>query len=199
MTNPPIDPFREKIVMSLLCPIGPESNILEPNERQVHRLFLPHPIVSLKDLEVIKKTSHRGWKTKVIDITYPVEDGPDGLVKTLHRVDNEANEAARAGYQIIVLSDRQAGAERVPVSIMLALGSVHHFLIEERQRMKVGLIAETAEAREVHHMCVLLGYGADAICPYLVFEMARNLKEEGVLDASFTDETMYKVSGFYIL
>lgn len=116
MTNPPIDPFREKIVMSLLCPIGPESNILEPNELQVHRLFLPHPIVSLQDLEVIKHTTHRGWKTKVIDITYPVEDGPDGLLKTLHRVDNEANQAAREGYQLIVLSDRQAGAERYIMS-----------------------------------------------------------------------------------
>ncbi|XP_043275732.1 glutamate synthase [NADH] isoform X2 [Venturia canescens] len=192
VTNPPIDPFREKIVMSLLCPIGPESNILEPNELQVHRLFLPHPIVSLRDLEVIKQTSYRGWKTKVIDITYPVSEGPSGLVKALNRVDNEANKAAREGYQILVLSDRQAGAERVPVSTMLALGSVHHFLIEERQRMKVGLIAETGEAREVHHMCVLLGYGADAICPYLVFEMARNLREEGVLDQSFNDEIMYK-------
>lgn len=87
---------------------------------------------------------------------------------------------------------------RVPVSIMLALGSVHHFLIEERQRMKVGLIAETGEAREVHHMCVLLGYGADAICPYLVFEMARNLREEGVLDQSFNDEIMYKVRLFFV-
>lgn len=98
--------------MSLLCPIGPESNILEPNELQVHRLFLPHPIVSLRDLEVIKQTSYRGWKTKVIDITYPVSEGPSGLVKALHRIDNEANMAAREGYQILVLSDRQAGAER---------------------------------------------------------------------------------------
>ncbi|XP_015600408.1 putative glutamate synthase [NADPH] isoform X3 [Cephus cinctus] len=192
VTNPPIDPFREKIVMSLLCPIGPVSNILEPNELQVHRLFLPQPILSLSDLDVIKKTSYRGWRTKVIDITYPVEDGPAGLLKTLNRVSDEANQAARDGYQILVLSDRQAGPERIPVSTLLALGAVHHFLIEERQRMKVGIIVESGEAREVHHMCVLLGYGADAICPYLVFEMARNLRADGALEASFTDEIMYK-------
>nr|XP_050862709.1 uncharacterized protein LOC127069596 isoform X1 [Vespula vulgaris] len=192
VTNPPIDPFREKIVMSMLCPIGPVSNILEPSELQVHRLFLEQPILSLDDLEVLKQTKHRGWTTKVIDATYPVEDGPLGLVKTLNRVCNEANEAARGGYQLIVLSDRQGGSERVPVSSLLALGAVHHFLIEERQRMKVGLILETAEAREVHHICVLLGYGADAICPYLVFEMAKNLRADGVFDYTYTDEVIYK-------
>lgn len=82
----------------------------------------------------------------------------------------------------------------MPVSSLLALGGVHHHLIEERQRMKVGLVLETAEAREVHHICVLLGYGADAICPYLVFEMAKKLRADNVFDASFTDEVIYKVS-----
>ncbi|EFN72550.1 Glutamate synthase [NADH], amyloplastic [Camponotus floridanus] len=192
VTNPPIDPFREKIVMSMLCPIGPESNILEPNEVQVHRLFLPQPILSLSDLEILKRTTHRGWRTKVIDITYPVEDGPNGLLKTLNRVNNEANAAARDGYQLLVLSDRRGGPSRVPVSSLLALGGVHHHLIEERQRMKVGLILETAEAREVHHICVLLGYGADAICPYLVFEMAKNLRADHVFDETFTDDVIYK-------
>ena len=84
---------------------------------------------------------------------------------------------------------------RVPVSMLLALGAVHHHLIEERQRMKVGLILETGEAREVHHMCVLLGYGADGICPYLVFEMARDLRADGVLDGQiYTDNVMFTVS-----
>ncbi|XP_044009737.1 glutamate synthase [NADH] isoform X3 [Aphidius gifuensis] len=192
VTNPPIDPFREKIIMSLLCPIGPESNILEPNERQVHRLFLTNPILSLNDLDVMKNTNYRGWKTKVIDITYQRREGQNALVPTLDRINNEANEAAKAGYQLIVLSDRLGGPDRVPISSILALGSTHHYLIEERQRMKVGLIVETAEAREVHHICVLLGYGADAICPYLVFELAKRLRDEGVLGEEFTDEIMFK-------
>lgn len=98
--------------MSMLCPIGPESNILEPSELQVHRLFLPQPILSLSDLEVLKHTSHRGWRTKVIDITYPLEDGPSGLLKTLERVNNEANVAAKNGYQLLVLSDRLGGPSR---------------------------------------------------------------------------------------
>lgn len=192
VTNPPIDPFREKIVMSLMCPIGPEANLLQPSEKQCHRLFLKRPILSLSDLEVIKATSHRGWKTKVIDITFDRSEGPGGLSKALDRICNEACQAAQSRCQLIVLSDRRAGPERVPVSMLLALGATHHHLIEERQRMKVGLILETGEAREVHHMCVLLGYGADAICPYLVFEMARSLRNEGVLDANLTDEILYQ-------
>lgn len=98
--------------MSLLCPIGPESNILEPSKKFVHRLFLEQPILSLLDMDVIKQTGHRGWKTKVIDITYPMSDGPQGLVSALDVICKKSEDAARSGYQLIVLSDRQAGPER---------------------------------------------------------------------------------------
>lgn len=192
VTNPPIDPFRERIVMSLMCPIGPEGNFLEPSAKQCHRLMLPQPILSLPDLEIIKRNTHRGWKTHVIDITFDKEEGPSGLLQTLNRICIEATKVAQNGYQIIILSDRKAGVDRVPVSTLLALGATHHHLIEERQRMKVGLILETGEAREVHHICVLLGYGADAICPYLVFEMGKSLRAEGVLEPGLTDEILYK-------
>lgn len=192
VTNPPIDPFREKIVMSLLCPIGPAPNILEPSAEFVHRLFLPQPILSLPDLDALKRTNYRGWKTKVIDCTFEYSDGPSGLEPALSRISSEAHGAAAAGYQLLVLSDRAAGRARVPVSSLLALGAVHHHLIETRQRMKVGIIVETAEAREVHHMCVLLGYGADAICPYLAFELAFSLRNDKLLEPHLTDEDIYK-------
>ncbi|XP_026474979.1 glutamate synthase [NADH], amyloplastic isoform X2 [Ctenocephalides felis] len=191
VTNPPIDPFREKIVMSLMCPIGPEANILNPSAKQVHRLLLPHPILSVSDLTILKRTQYRGWKTKVLDITHDVALGPKGLLQALSQVCLDGQNAAEQGYQLIVLSDRMAGPKRVPVSSLLALGVLHHHLIESRHRMKVGLIVETAEAREVHHICVLLGYGADAICPYLVFELASDLRQEGVLDAELTDHIIY--------
>lgn len=192
VTNPPIDPFREKIVMSLACPIGPQANILEPSPEQCHRIFLENPMLSIQDLEVIKATKHRGWHTHVVDITYPVSEGVQGLLPALDRIADECCQAARDGYQMLVLSDRKAGPERLPVSTLMALGATHHHLIEERQRMKVGLILETGEAREVHHMCVLLGYGADAICPYLVFETMSTLKAEGVIDASLSDKEIFK-------
>ncbi|KAJ8978511.1 hypothetical protein NQ317_002415 [Molorchus minor] len=171
VTNPPIDPFREKVVMSLQCPIGPEDNILKPSSRQVHRLWLKHPVISIADLEVLKLTSHRQWKS--------------------HSICDEADEASRK-HQIIVLSDRLAGKDRVPISCLLALGLTHHHLIETRSRMKVALVVETAEAREVHHICVLLGYGADAICPYLALELASSLRDQGILDTSLTDEAIYQ-------
>ena len=119
VTNPPIDPFRERIVMSLLCPIGPESNILEPSENYVHRLFLVHPILSLDDLEVIKYNTYDGWSTCIIDCTYPKAEGPNGLLKTLDRVCAEAHKAASNNVQLIVLSDRQAGPERYIIKIVL--------------------------------------------------------------------------------
>ncbi|KAF2365727.1 Glutamate synthase NADH/NADPH small subunit 1, partial [Trinorchestia longiramus] len=192
VTNPPIDPFRERIVMSLACPIGPQANILEPCAEQCHRLFLENPILSLNDLQVLKSTRHRNWRTQVIDITFAASEGPSGLKPAIDRVCEEACAAARGGYQLLVLSDRAMGPDRVAVSSLMALGATHHHLIEQRQRMKVGLILETGEAREVHHMCVLIGYGADAICPYLVFETMATLREEGVLPSDLHDHKIYE-------
>nr|NVI74098.1 putative glutamate synthase 1 [Cucujiformia] len=191
VTNPPIDPFREKVVMSLQCPVGPESNILEPTPKQVHRLWLKQPVISIADLDVLIKIDHRSWTSRVIDITYAADEGCPGYLKRLHDLCDEANEASKDN-QLIILSDRKAGKERVPISSLIALGAVHHHLIETRSRMKVALVVETAEAREVHHICVLLGYGADAICPYLALELASSLRDQGVLDTSLTDETIYQ-------
>ncbi|KAJ8315661.1 hypothetical protein KUTeg_007811 [Tegillarca granosa] len=191
VTNPPIDPFREKIVMSLACPVGPEHNILEPSAEQCKRLWLEQPILSLWDMDVLKYTEYNGWKTKVLDTTYPVEQGVDGLVPTLQRICTEAAEAAKNGYQLIVLSDRKISKNYVPAPSLLAVGAVHHFLINEKLRLKVGLILESGEAREVHHICTLLGYGADALCPYLVFETISRLREKKLLDPPLADEEIY--------
>lgn len=191
VTNPPIDPFREKIVMSLQCPIGPEGNLLHPSAEQTHRLWISNPILSRTDLTIIKRTSYKGWTTKVIDITFPYTEGVAGYDHALTRVCREGQEAAESNYQVLILSDRNAGPERAPLSALLALGALHHHLIETRNRMKVALIVETAEISEVHHICVILGYGADAICPYLAFELAGALRDEGVLDQSITDQQIY--------
>nr|NVI74088.1 putative glutamate synthase 1 [Cucujiformia] len=187
VTNPPIDPFREKVVMSLQCPIGPESNILQPSAR----LWLRQPVISIADLDVLKQTTHRDWTSHVIDITFPASEGKEGYQKRLQGVCEEANEASNKN-QIIILSDRKAGANNIPISSLIALGAVHHHLIESRSRMKVALVVETAEAREVHHICVMLGYGADAICPYLALELASSLRDQGILDTALTDEVIYQ-------
>nr|CAI5835199.1 unnamed protein product [Callosobruchus analis] len=191
VTNPPIDPFREKVVMSLQCPIGPEDNILQPSPKQVHRLWLKNPVISIADLEVIKLTKHRNWSAHMIDITFPAAEGVPGFLNKLKSICEEANNAAKTN-QIIILSDRHGGPDRVPISILLALGSIHHHLIETRSRMKVALVLETGEAREVHHICVLLGYGADAICPYLALELASSLRDQGILDTTLSDEAIFQ-------
>nr|MBE5725838.1 putative glutamate synthase 1 [Cucujiformia] len=191
VTNPPIDPFREKIVMSLQCPIGPEDNILEPSPKQVHRLWLKQPVISIADVEVFNHINHRSWSSHVLDITFPANEGTSGYVKKLQEICEEANQASQSN-QIIILSDRKAGKDRVPISSLVALGAVHHHLIETRSRMKVALVVETAEAREVHHICLLLGYGADAICPYLALELASSLRDQGILDTSLSNETIYQ-------
>nr|CAH7738975.1 unnamed protein product [Callosobruchus chinensis] len=191
VTNPPIDPFREKVVMSLQCPIGPEDNILQPSPKQVHRLWLKNPVISIADLEVMKLTKHRNWSAHMIDITFPAAEGIPGFLNKLKSICEEANNAANSN-QIIMLSDRHGGPDRVPISILLALGATHHHLIETRSRMKVALVLETGEAREVHHICVLLGYGADAICPYLALELASSLRDQGILDTTLSDEAIFQ-------
>lgn len=190
VTNPPIDPFREKIVMSLACPIGPEGNVLEPDEKTSRRLWLDNPILSLRDIEVLKHTSIKGWKTKIIDITYCLDDGLE-LEKAIDRICQEAEKAA-SEYQFLVLSDRNVGIDRIPVSALLASGSVHHHLIQKRLRSKCAIILETGEIREVHQICVTIGYGVDAICPYMVFEIAQMLREEGILPQDITDDMAYE-------
>jgi glutamate synthase (NADPH/NADH) len=162
VTNPPIDPIREKIIMSLACPIGPEGNILEPGSEQCERLFIEQPILSLEDLYVLKHIKYRNFKAYTINTVFDVKDykeNDDFLSKSLDAICAEAEQAARNGYTYLILSDRMAGRNYLPVSPLLSVGAVHHHLIEKRLRMKVALIAETGEAREIHHLCLLLGYG----------------------------------------
>lgn len=191
VTNPPIDPFREKVVMSMQCPIGPEANLLKPSVEQVHRIWLPNPILSIPDTNLLKNNTHRDWKTKLLDITFPFSEGVQGYIDCIDRTCREGAKAANSGYQLLVISDRNVGEGRAPISALIALGALHHYLIETYQRMKVGIIVETAEAREVHHICVLLGYGADAICPYLAFELAQSLRNDCVINPDVTDKQIY--------
>lgn len=191
VTNPPIDPFREKIVMSLSCPVGPEYNILAPGPEQCRRLWLEQPILSRQDMAILTATTYKGWKTKVINIMYPVSEDIKGLKPAIDSICHKAAQAATDGYQLIVLSDKKAGKRLVPISSLLALGAVHNHLIREKLRMKVGLIVETGEAREVHDFCTLLGFGADAICPYLVYETMNALRRQNKLEPPLEDHEIF--------
>ncbi|KAI9277575.1 hypothetical protein BY458DRAFT_554293 [Sporodiniella umbellata] len=183
VTNPPIDPIREEIVMSLQCYVGPKGNILELNESQCHQLALDSPILSMQELAAIQRmeTKHPAWKVKTVDITFAKTDGVQGYVDTLESICTQVSEAIAEGYKIIVLSDRAVSADRVAISSLIAAGGVHHSLVRNKQRSQIALMVETAEAREVHHFCVLLGYGVDAVCPYLALETLMKLCREGAV------------------
>jgi glutamate synthase (NADPH/NADH) large chain len=170
VTNPPIDSIREEIVMSLESYIGPERNLLETTEAHAHRLFLPNPLLTNEQLSALKHIEAKGWKTKVIDITYPKKEGEAGLVKALDRIAAEAERAIADGMSLVILSDRAVAVDRVAVSALLATGTVHHHLTRLENRNQIGLLVESGEPREIHHFCMLVGFGADAINPYLTFE-----------------------------
>ncbi|MFT5804595.1 MAG: glutamate synthase (NADPH/NADH) large chain, partial [Candidatus Paceibacteria bacterium] len=189
VTNPPIDSIREEVVMSLECFIGPEGNLLETTEQHAHRLKMAHPILSNEELSSLKHMDHRGWRTCTIDITFEGALGQTGLMAALTRICDEATTAINDGYSLIILSDRNISKTHMAISALAACGAVHHHLVAAHQRTRIGLLLETGEAREVHHHCLLTGYGADAINPYLAFESLWQASRDGLLDQSlFADD-----------
>jgi glutamate synthase (NADPH) large chain len=181
VTNPPIDPIREELVMSLVSFIGPRPNLFDlKGLSRKKRLEVRQPILTNEDLEKIRCIGHveEQFDTKTLDITYAAELGAPGMTPALARLCERAEAAVRGGYNIIILSDRQAGPDRIPIPALLATAAVHHHLIRKGLRTAVGLVVETGEAREVHHFCCLAGYGAEAINPYLAFETLIALRDE---------------------
>ncbi|KAL6533297.1 glutamate synthase [NADH] [Orobanche minor] len=188
VTNPPIDPIREKIVTSMECMIGPEGDLTETTEDQCRRLSLKGPLLSIDQMEAMKKMNYRGWRSKVLDITFSKERGRKGVEETLDRICTEARKAIKEGYTTLVLSDRAFSPKRVAVSSLLAVGAVHHHLVQKLERTRVALLVESAEPREVHHFCTLVGFGADAICPYLAVEAIWRLQVDGKIPSKATGE-----------
>ncbi|KAL9541788.1 glutamate synthase [NADH] [Mucor bainieri] len=188
VTNPPIDPIREEIVMSLECYVGPEGNILEMSESQCRKLTLSSPILKMEELQAIKAMASvfSDWQVATVDITFDKADGVQGYIHALERICEEVSLSIDQGYKVVVLSDRAVSATRVSISSLIAVGGVHHHLVRNKKRSRVSLMVETAEAREVHHFCVLLGYGADAICPYLAMESMMKLHREHAIREGLT-------------
>nr|WP_245902049.1 glutamate synthase large subunit [Phreatobacter oligotrophus] len=184
VTNPPIDPIREELVMSLVSFIGPRPNLfdLDGTSRR-KRLEVRQPILTNEDLEKIRCIGHRedSFDTKTLDITYPAAKGAAGMAEALQLLCDRAEAAVHGRYNIIILSDRMVGPDRIPIPALLATAAVHHHLIRKGLRTAAGLVVETGEAREVHHFCCLAGYGAEAINPYLAFETLEELHEKGQL------------------
>ncbi|KAI9671218.1 MAG: glutamate synthase [NADH] [Caeruleum heppii] len=199
VTNPPIDPIREAMVMSLECYVGPQGNLLEMDASQCHRLLLPSPVLAIDEFNALMNVTklYPQWTVKTIDITFPKTEGVQGYMDALDRICDAASEGIEQENRILVLSDRATSASRVAVSALLACGMVHHHLVRNKWRSQAALILESAEAREVHHMCVLLGYGADATCPYLAMECILKMNHEKLIRRELSDEAVinnYKYS-----
>src|SRR5580693_5840521 len=181
VTNPPIDPIREELVMSLVSFIGPRPNILDlEGNAKKKRLEVRQPILTNGDLEKIRSIGHfeEAFDTKTLDITYRSESRAEGMPDALGRLCERADHAVNSGFNIIILSDRMTGADRIPIPALLATAAVHHHLIRKGLRTSVGLVVETGDAREVHHFALLAGYGAEAINPYLAFETLAAIANE---------------------
>ncbi len=181
VTNPPIDPIRENVVMSLHTGIGGESNLLSESPEQAHQLAMDQPILRNHELEKLRQVAHEIFDSATLDITWPIEDGPDGMEARLAALCVEAEGYVKNGANILILSDRNLGAERVAMPSLLAVSAVHHHLVRAGTRLRTGLVIESGEPREIHHMATLIGYGASAINPYLMFESLDELADRSLL------------------
>ncbi|MHA6686374.1 glutamate synthase large subunit [Mesorhizobium sp. A556] len=182
VTNPPIDPIREELVMSLVSFIGPRPNIFDlVGSSRRKRLEVRQPILTNADLEKIRSIGHteERFDTKTIDITYSASEGAGGMEAAVERLCERAEAAVAGGYNIIILSDRQIGPDRIDIPTLLATAAVHHHLIRKGLRTSVGLVVESGEPREIHHFCCLAGYGAEAINPYLAFDTLADMHKNG--------------------
>ena len=181
VTNPAIDPIREELVMSLTTYLGKQGNLLDEKPEHARMLKLNTPILTNDDLHYIRDAGVEEFKNVTLDMTWESAEGADGMGPALERLCAEAEEAVREGCTVIILSDRQAGPGRVPIPSLLGAAAVNHHLVRQGLRTSVSCLVESGEPREVMHFALLLGYGATAINPYLVFESIAAFKEEGSL------------------
>jgi len=193
VTNPAIDPIREELVMSLVSLVGPRPNLLSLEDGDGHmRLEVQHPALSNQDLEKIRHIEHsqNAFRTKTLSICYTADQGASGMEKALERLCSASEQAVREDHNILILSDRAMDVDHIAISALLATAAVHHHLIKVGLRTSVGLVVETGEAREVHHFCLLAGYGAEAVNPYLALDTLSELR--GTLPDAPSEEEVHK-------
>ena len=189
VSNPPLDAIREELVTSLETFIGSEQNLFEETPRHVHQLKLKEVVLTNEQLEKIRHVQAGGIRATTLSTLFRVDRGPGALKEALDRLRREASEAVDAGCPILILSDRGVDPQHAPIPSLLATAAVHHHLIREGKRMKAGLVVESGEPREVMHLCLLIGYGAGAVNPYLAFETLHDLARRGAMAEEVDGET----------
>jgi len=189
VTNPPIDPYREALVMSLMSYTGCEGNLLVESPQHCHQLKLPHPILSNDDMQKITATAKNRLKSATLPMVFDPEKGLDSLKSSIDNLCNLAVEKINEGCSLLILSDKSANKDNAPIPSLLAASALHQFLIKTGKRTQAGLIIETGEARDVMHMALLVGYGANAINPYLAIESIWDMIKTNNLPANLDYET----------
>ena len=183
VTNPPIDPLREKLVMSLSTSLGAEANIWSEEPDAARRIAFSTPLISDEQLRWLQSNvAGEGFQSVTLDATWPTDQGEDALRQACDRLHDEAVDAVKSGASILILSDRAASTRRAPIPTLMAVGAVHHHLIRCGVRTRTSIVCESGEARDEHQMACLLGYGAGAINPYLAFATIEHLAETGAID-----------------
>ncbi|MFQ5449104.1 MAG: glutamate synthase large subunit [Nitrospinaceae bacterium] len=180
VTNPAIDSIREELVMSMEVTLGKEYNLLAESPLHCRKLKISHPILTVQELQKIKQLDQPDIKSVELPIIFPVSEGESGLEKGLEKLCESASCAIEEGATILILSDRGVDADHAPIPSLLATGAVHHHLLRELSRTRVGIVVETGEAREMMHFALLIGYGAGAVCPYLAYETAAEMARESL-------------------
>ncbi len=188
VTNPPIDPYRENLVMSLMSFVGRERNLLEETPQHCHQLKLSHPILTNDDIHLLKHSNIEDFKVSTVSILFPTTGHIGSLERAINSVCREVEARIDNGDSLIILSDRGVTQEKAAIPSLLAISAIHHYLVNKGKRHLAGLVLETGEAREVHHFATLIGYGASAINPYLAFETIIDLKRKGYIESNLSDE-----------
>src|SRR6266850_627831 len=181
VTNPPLDQIREELVTSMESTIGPEGNLLAAEPASCRQIVLKDPVLSNEDLAKLAHVSELGFKAVTLPMLYPIAEGAAGLERAIEALQQRASRAVAEGHNIVILSDRGVSRGQAAIPSLLATAAVHHHLVRHGERTRCGLVIETGDAREVHHMCLLIGYGAGAVNPWVAFETLDDLIQEGVL------------------
>ncbi|HEX6826385.1 MAG TPA: glutamate synthase central domain-containing protein, partial [Nitrospiraceae bacterium] len=189
VTNPPIDPIREELVMSLTTSIGPKPNLMDEHPEACRRIRVKQPILTNAELQKIRELADPHFESKTLKMLFRVAEGPEGLGEAVDDLCRQASQAIKDGYKFLILSDRGVNEEWAPIPSLLGIASVHHHLVRECTRTEVGLIVESGEPRDVHHFACLIGYGAGAVNPYLAFESLVDLERESYFPEGLDAQT----------
>ncbi len=191
VSNPPIDPIRERLVMSLFTRIGESHNILEESPRHARQIHISQPVLTNEALEKIRNLENEGYRSITLYGHFVADHGAGRLLEALNELCEAAEQAIYSGKNIIIISDRNNSPEKAPIPTLLAIGAVHHHLVKKKLRTRAGLVAESADVRETHHFATVIGYGASAINPYLALETLLDLNKKGTLSKKLPQELLF--------